>query len=231
MARGQIQEKQRERVGLELLVAVYGAGLATAVAAGQLIAWWRRRPKVEVQLSWLRLALSNEDEESVGTPCVADGGDDARREQILVNFKVLNRGGAPVQIVAILIESVSLGKTTYVQVAPSPLPSILNPGTQLNVPMQKEPLDMETDVVFFGVVDALGKRYSAGDQATHTFIKESWNLPTRVKVYQRRDDPSQRVLAFQSRHATELKRSESENRPKNVLAQRARPQGWPLLES
>jgi hypothetical protein len=193
---------------VETAVAVYGAVLATAIAVGQFVAWLRRRIKVGVSSDFVFEGLDaivgvddpSKRDDTRGTPVIVQRGDDELWEQALVLLIVRNEGGAPVQIVAVVVERLTRdGKLQSVQVIPPPLPHVLAPHTRIEVTMQKEILDMTDSVTFFGVVDALGRRYAPPTEQVRQTIARSWDLPTRVGNYVRRDDPtSPPVLSYQA---------------------------------
>jgi hypothetical protein len=124
----------------------------------------------------------------------------------LLHLTVRNEGGVPVQIVAVVIEGLDQhGELNISQFAPEPLPHVLDPGTRIEITMQKEPIDMLATITFFGVADALGRRYTSDADEVREAVKQSWSMPTRVQKFVRRDDPSATpVLAYQNRERTTL---------------------------
>lgn len=205
-------------MSIEGTLSLYGAALATVLALGQLISWWGRRVNLEVVTGITRGAIDEgERKSSRGTPVRVRRGDGDFWEEALVAIEVRNRGGTPVQIVAILIEFIEDGKVSSFQVFPDPLPSVLQPGTRIECSIQKEFLDLAPAIVFFGVVDALGRRFAPARSESVAVISAAWTLPTRVGMYRRRDEShGETVSAFQMKDRAQM----STSRP---ASRRARP--------
>lgn len=190
----------------EGLLSLYGAALATLLAAAQLVAWWSRRVKLEVKAGIVRRAIGvSERESSRGTPVRVSRGGDEFWEEILVSIEVRNKGGVPIQIVGVLVEFVDDGKLSTFQIFPDPLPSVLQPGTRIECSIQKEFLDFAPAVVFFGVIDALGRRFAPTTSENTDVIGACWKLPTRVGSYRRRgEEDGEEVSAFQMKDRAQM---------------------------
>lgn len=192
---------------METFLAIYGAALATAIAVAQGINFIRKRTRVGVStaLRWTVLDESQRDS-ARGTPVLTRHGRDDILQEALIQLSPRNEGGVPVQIVAVVIESLSVeGDLVVSQFSPEPLPHVLEPGTRIEITIQKEPLDMLDNLTFFGVSDALGRRYSSDALEVQKVVLQSWSLPTRVAKFVRRDDPTAPpVLAYQNREKNAL---------------------------
>ncbi|MBD8103954.1 hypothetical protein PlfCFBP13513_15750 [Plantibacter flavus] len=214
---------------METFVALYGAALATILAIAQGISFLRRRARIGVTTG-LRYEGMEESERdtSHGTPVLTRRGRDVELQEVLVQMTIRNEGGVPVQVVAVVIESLTpSGDLTISQFSPEPLPHVLEPGTRIEIMMQKEPLDMLDNVTFFGVSDALGRRYASNSDDVRDVVLQSWNLPTRVAKFVRRDDISAPpVLAYQSREESALVETTRVRKGVRPLVHRA-----PLLDA
>lgn len=190
----------------EVVLSIYGAVLATALALAQLGSWWSRRVKLEIVTGVEHRPISEDERETVrGTPMQVARGNDLLWEEMLIAVEIRNTGGTRVQVVAIVVESVESGIVSTVQIVPSPLPSVLEPGTRVECSIQKEFLDLASGIVFFGVVDALGRRFAPAKDACVRTILTSWDTPSRVARFRRRgDDASEPVSAFQARDRAQM---------------------------
>lgn len=209
-------------------VAIYGAGLSTALALTQGFGAWRRRTKVSVSAEVIYSAGAS----SYGTPVQVRHGDDVLTESVEVSFLIRNLGGSPVQVIGLLLESLTADEQTLQthQIAPKGIPVVMEPGTTIEARLQKEQIDLLESCTFVGIVDGTGRRHAMPRESAAAFIEKCWRLPTRVGVYQRRDDPSERVAAFQLRDAAQFTSRPSRRRVRprtRVIARRPRP----LLET
>ncbi|MFF2051155.1 hypothetical protein ACFVU2_06085 [Leifsonia sp. NPDC058194] len=208
---------------MDTIIAVYGAVLATAIAVAQGVNALRRRVRVGVSASLHYSQLNASDREaSHGTPIRVKRDHDSHWEEVLLHLSVRNEGGVPVQIVAVVIESLKRnGDLAISQFSPEPLPHVLDPGTRIEITMQKEPIDMLDNLTFLGVLDALGRRYSPKPIEIRNVVGQSWSMPTRVREYVRRDDATAHVLAYQNRERSAL--IETTRRGKKATAIISRP--------
>lgn len=187
---------------MDTAIAIYGAALATLLAVGQGISAFKHRAHLGIEIAFSFGALiEHERDQAHGTPVQVKRGGDCQWKEALLRLTVRNEGGIPIQIVAVIVESIRKdGELTISQFAPEPLPYVLEPGTRIQVLMQKEPIDMLDNITFLGVMDALGNRYRPGTDEIREIVQQSWGLPTRVQRYIRRDDPTAPpVLAYQNR--------------------------------
>lgn len=216
-------------VDVSAVAAVYAAGLSTAIALAQGINWQLNKPRLEVsaRLAW-RPLRQDERESARGTPLVVKRGHDDLLEEVLVSMTVRNRGGKPVQVSSLLIETFSEQKLSSKEVLPRPLPLTLEPASAIEVSVQKEFLDEATAVTFIGVLDALGRRHGVKDEQARALIQSCWALPTRVASYQRRDDATHRVRAFRATDRFGLSQRTVTKRPK-ILADRVDVVGQPVV--
>lgn len=188
------------------MLSLYGAVLATFLALAQLVIWWSRRVRLEVKVGIERRALDpSERESSRGTPMQVSRGGEEHWEEVLVAVEVRNKGGTPVQIVGVLIEFVEDGKLSTFQIVPDPLPSVVQPGTRVECSIQKEFLDFAPAITFFGVIDALGRRFGPTRAESISAIGAAWQLPTRVGRYRKRgEEHGKEVSAFQMRDRAQM---------------------------
>lgn len=205
-------------------VAIYGAGLSTAIALTQGVSAWRRSTKVSVSAE---MAYSTGNS-PYGTPIAVQRGNDVVEETATINFTIRNLGGNPVQVLGLLLETLVKSSQTLQtrEVTPSGLPIVLEPGTTIQADLQKEHLDLLESCTFIGVVDGSGRRHRVNPERAAALLRECWRLPTRVDVYHRRDDPEDRVVAFSLGDSAKLT-SRPATRPfrgrPSVLAERSRP--------
>jgi hypothetical protein len=210
-------------MSVESVLSVYGAVLATSIALAQFVTWWRKRVRVEVRTRIVRSSLGGvEPQISRGTAVRVVRHADEFWEEILVGLEVRNKGGTPVQIVAVLVEFVDSGMVTSFQIVPDPLPSVLQPGTRIECSVQKEFLDSASAVTFFGVVDALGRRYAPPKAESIDVIGSSWCLPTRIGQFRsRKDANAPPVSAFPARDRAQMSQSSAPMRPPHPFIVRA----------
>jgi hypothetical protein len=172
-------------------IALWGAVLSTALAILQFVNWRRDRPKVSVTAAITLSPISDiEDPDTRGTPVTVQHGSDALPEEMLITFTIVNGGGKALQISAVVIESIAGDHVNIKEITPHPLPVVLEPLTSIITTVQKETIDMEKSITFIGVVDALGRRYGVEEQACKALVLRSWEAPTRVAWFRRRDDPT-----------------------------------------
>jgi hypothetical protein len=187
---------------MDIAIAIYGAALATLIAIVQGVNALRRRVRIGVDTELTFASMNETERESAhGTPVLIDRNGHPGWQEVLLVLTVKNEGGVPIQVVAVVIESLSPGgQLSISQFAPNGLPHVLDPGTRIQIAIQKEPIDMLDNVTFLGVTDALGRRYSSKAAEVRTTVQQSWELPTRVQKFARRDNPSgPPVLAYQNR--------------------------------
>lgn len=178
------------------MIALYGAALATLLAVTQCASAWRRRTRVRIEAH-----LEHQTTDAVGTPVILGRGGDTRTEYIAIRLTARNVGGRPVQVMGVLIESLDLESATFHtrQITPEAvLPVVLDPGSATEMVIQKEHLDLLESCTFLGIVDGTGRRHGVPrDQATQ-LVRQSWVLPTRVSVFQRKGKPEERIVAYQA---------------------------------
>jgi hypothetical protein len=214
------------------VVAVYGAALSTALALSQGVGAWRGRTKLAVAVEFFHSA----DAALYGTPVQVRRGDDARDESVAVQLTIRNLGGVPVQALGLVIESTDFDagtRLTY-QITPGGFPVVLDPGTTVEGILQKEHFDMLEECTFLGIVDGMARRHSIPRKQAARFLTECWRLPTRVNVFQRRDDPANQVAAFQAAEPARLTTRRvsglRKRRPSSAIAKRPKPLIRTLLD-
>lgn len=210
---------------MDVGVSVYGAALATIIAITTFVGWWRSRVRVEVSTHFVRSALDpSEMDDARGTAMQVQRGSELLWEEALIGLEVRNVGGKPVQIVAVLVESSERDGLQSFQVIPEPLPHVLDPGTRIEITVQKEVLDMVSAITFLGVVDALGRRYAPPDDQTMRVVQSSWDSPTRVRRFRSRTHPKAApVLAFQMRDRCQMNLTDRPAKAATPLATRRSP--------
>ncbi|MEU4402566.1 hypothetical protein [Micromonospora orduensis] len=184
------------------------AAILSAVTAAATGSWAGRERKPEAKLNleaWIATPRRDSDDDNPhGTPIKVKQGRDVMDAQIVIMMKILNIGERSVQVLAVLIESRIGDKIHIRQVEPSPLPLVVDPYTSVEVVFQKEHLDMDSEITFFGIVDGLGARYPLEAGKAIALVKQSWGLPTRVSWFRRRDDPTEVVRAYQTKEKCTL---------------------------
>ncbi|MFD4325668.1 hypothetical protein ACFWQC_13605 [Nocardioides sp. NPDC058538] len=204
-------------------IALYGAALASVLAVSQGASAWRQRTRIEV-----RAHFEYEVHNTSGTPVLVERGDDTRMERVAVRFTIRNLGGKPVQVSGVLIESLDSSKMTLHthRITPMGIPIVLDPGTEAETVIQKEQIDLLDSCTFLGIVDGTGRRHGVPSDQAAEIVKQSWSLPTRVGVFQRRDDPAKRVVAFRAtdpaRLTTRVAVRSLWRRPAKLIAARPR---------
>lgn len=206
------------------VIALYGAGLSTVIAAASAWEAWRGRARLSVSAKLMYSA----GESAYGTPVLVERGDDVLQETVVVAFEVRNHGGTPTQVLGLVIESPGSEPNVLQskEIATAGLPVVLEPGTTIGALLQKEHFDFLESCTFVGVVDGMGRRHGVAPEQGAELLNRCWQLPTRVAVYQRRDDPDKRVVAFQLADSAKLKKRHDDRRigrRAHVIAQRSRP--------
>lgn len=210
------------------IIALYAAGLSSILAIAQGIKAWRSRTKVSVAAEMVYTTG-----DSYGTPVQVQRGEDILEQCVSVSFTIRNLGGTPIQILGILLEDLNKSSLQVSQISANNLPVVLEPGTTTEVTLQKEHLDLLECCTFIGVVDGTGRRHPVPTRQAREVIEESWRLPSRLAVFQQRDDPSKRVIAHQLAVSGKFTERPAKRRLGNqprVIAKRMRPLMETLLE-
>lgn len=184
------------------VVAVYGAALSTALALSHGVGAWRGRARLALAVEFFKTA----GHVPYGTPVRVGRRDDVHDESVAVQLTIRNVGGVPVQVLGLVIETTDFNagtRLTY-QVTPAEFPVVLEPGTTVEGILQKEHFDMLEECTFMGIVDGMARRHCIPRKEAARFLTECWRLPTRVNVFQRRDDPRNQVAAFQAAEPARL---------------------------
>lgn len=189
-------------------IGLWGGLVSTSLAFMQFVKWRRERPRLVVSaaLSFASASDGEDPYEHLGTPVVVQQGRDVMNQRALVTITVANHGEKALQVVGVLVEDANIsGTISTTQVVPSPLPAVVEPRSSVSVLLQKEFLDMSSQITFFGVVDALGRRHPVTKSEAKSVVERAWQLPTRAAWFQRRDDPgAEPVRAFQSKQPSNL---------------------------
>lgn len=210
-------------------VGVWGAVLSSVLALIQFGTWRLNRPRISVQCTFeVATGIDPEggDEAILGTPVKVRQGPDVLDKTYFLRMQVSNSGDKGVQISSVTLESLEESRVNVHEVVPSLLPTVLEPRTAITLTVQKEFLDSVSAVTFFGVTDALGKRYGANDVSIREVVQQSWQLPSEVKWFKRRDDPAVQVQAFPAKQRSRLSSTVSPKRlkPRRVIVKREPPQ-------
>jgi len=141
------------------LLALYGAIVATSVAAWDIVKWRAERPRLKVDCYLAKM---------VGNMCVPSGGtvylgqnetpeEDARRPRF-VAYNIQNHGGVPIAIHNI---GGRFNDGQHFMHVPGviKLPHTLAPGESVLVPTPPDDLALNT-VSEFSVTDGLGRRWT-----------------------------------------------------------------------
>lgn len=188
-------------IDTDTAVAVYAAALSTTTAVVGLGRMLRDRPRLEVHTQLVTTTSSGES--ARGT--LIELHEPGLLYECVVAVDVINKGRRAIEVVGVLAEGIAAPDATRVtalEIRPTNLPAVLEPLARIETTIQKEHLDGHEILVFFGVVDALGRRHSAADDDVKRLLVQNQSLPTNLRVYQRRDDPSKKVVAWQSADKT-----------------------------
>lgn len=184
-------------------VGIWGGLVSTSLAVLQFVKWRRERPRLIVN-ALMSYHPSSGDEDpylGLGTPVALQQD----RKRAVVSINVANHGEQALQVVGFIIEAGSPALVRVNQVVPDGLPAVIEPRSSVAVGLQKEFLDTESEILFFGVVDALGRRHAVPEASAKTLIETAWQLPTRVQWVCRRDDPDgERFQAFKALQPTSI---------------------------
>lgn len=182
-------------------IALYGAVVATGVAAFQVVAHFRDNPRITVTASFSCSAASEARQSTTrGTLRRVERGGVVLTEEMLISFNVVNRGRRAVQISSVYCEELQVSAFRTFELTPAPLPVTLEPLSSVEMSIQKEVIDMVDSVSSMGVIDALGRRHEISADDLIGIARVSWNTPTRVSWYRRRDSlevPSVRAFQMQ----------------------------------
>lgn len=216
-------------------IALYGAFVATGVAVFQVGTRFRDNPRIAVTASFLYLA-SSEDEQSTarGTIRQVDRDGVVLAEEMLISFNVVNRGRRAVQISSVYCEELQESAFRVFELTPAPLPITLEPLSSVEMSIQKEVIDMMDSISSIGVVDALGRRHEIPADDAVEVARVSWNAPTRVAWYRRRDSPeAPPVRGFQiqdnaSLHSRAVRSGRLSRKPRPIVRREtSRPPSMP----
>lgn len=215
-------------------IAVYAAGLSTTTALVSFARMIRDRPSIAVQASFSFAAASSADDVPKGTP--VEMHEPGLIYECLVHMRIVNRGRRAVQVVAVVVEGVAERNKSNViashEVRPHPLPTVLEPLSSVEVSIQKEHFDQDDELLFLGVLDALGHRHATADEDILKILETNQTLPTSIALFQRRDDPTKKIAAWQTKDVATMTTRPLPSthwpldRERRRVA-RARRQGWP----
>jgi len=192
----------------ELLLAIYGAGLSTALGALTALKFLRERPRISVEAIPMSMPAA-EGEKTHGVLVRVTHGDDLLWEEADIEIRVRNAGAQACQISDVFVETA----TAIQQVRPTGLPVILDPNTSCSVRVQPEYFapkglsndgrlsDLPVDAV--GVFDGLGKKHRISRENLTTITARCRALPLRTAVYKHKEK-GHLVVAFQVNDAATI---------------------------
>ncbi|MDH6198521.1 hypothetical protein M2272_005180 [Mycobacterium frederiksbergense] len=194
-------------MNLATWVGLWGGVVSTSLAVLQFVKWRRERPRLIVNASLVYHPASRDEDpgEGFGTPLALQQDRDITYSRVVVKLDIANHGEQALQVVGVIIESSNSVTANANQVVPDGLPAVIEPRSSVVVELQKEFLDMTSEIRFFGVVDALGRRHAVPEANAKAVIERAWQLPTRVQWVRRRDDPdADPVQAFQAKQRSSI---------------------------
>lgn len=197
-----------------LWVGVWGAVLSTTLAAIQLANWKANRPRLKVACRWEAGTVEDPAGADIGTPVKVQRGRDILDEVHFLRMEVSNSGDKGIQISSVTLESFENGIIGVAEIVPSVLPTVLEPRAAITLTVQKGFIDCVSRVTFFGVSDALGVRHAASEESIRSVVRTSWEMPTAVQWFARRDDPAIVISAFQAKQRSRLSSRELQKREK-----------------
>jgi len=172
---------------LQVVLALWGAVLATVLGIIEIIKHFRDKPRIVVSAD-LSFRAANKEANSKGTLIETDHGPN----EVLLAITAANHGKQALQITACLVEEAN---GNLQQVIPSGLPALLEPNTQVQVEIQKEWLD-DVKVLRLGVLDALGRIHAIDPTHVAQLVQKSNALPSNRREYRHRETGDV-VKAFQ----------------------------------
>jgi hypothetical protein len=194
VAHGMVWKGDRVDPKVQTLLSVWGAALSTILGLVQIIKQIQDTPRIRLA-SELAFSPIEENADVKGTKVLTSHG----WQEVLLGVRVANHGRRAIQITSCIVEE-SGGSVT--QIIPVQLPVVLDPGTLVELKIQKEFLD-DPDVSRFGVVDALGRVHQVRDTVLRDLVRRCRELPTNRKKY-RNEETGEVVHAFQAKDKTVL---------------------------
>ena len=180
-----------------LILSIWGAALATALAVVQIWKHVQDRPQIRVEAHLSFLAI-DADADTKGTMIQTEHGP----QEVLLTVNVVNQGLRPLQITACVVRE---SNGNVVQIVPDQLPVVLEPNTRVQCHIQKEWLD-DDEVSRFGVVDALGRTHSIDQNALGKLLSQCRKLPSNKASY-RHKETGEMVKAFQAKDKATLSKA------------------------
>lgn len=214
-------------LSIELIIGLWGAVIATALAVLEIAKSLRDKPRVVPRFQLLMIP-SREDAQTHGLVVRTQRSHDILWEEADVEVSVANEGRVPIQIASVNVET----ERSIHQIVPDGLPVILEPNTAQSVLVQPEllaPLTVSQgeqeaknmipiEVIEIGVMDALGKKHSISKADRNKIVGHCRALPLRTAVY-RHKDTGNLVTAFQSADTARLVSKIGAPKPNNPQLQ------------
>jgi hypothetical protein len=189
------------QLSMELMLAIYGALISTALAVLTFVKFLREKPRISVEATPIFTPAAGDDE-THGVLVRTRRGDDILWEEADIEIRVRNAGAQACQITDVFVETA----TTSQQVTPIGLPVVLEPKTSCSVRVQPEyfapkaPAEeggmKEVTVEAVGVFDALGKKHPIPNKNLVTLVRFCSELPLRTARYKHKETGNI-VVAFQ----------------------------------
>lgn len=167
---------------ISLTIAIWGAILSTILAGLKVYNLIRDKGDIRVHAAVYRRDSPDEPE---------------RKFDNTVGVTIANHGRRAVQVLGVFFIDRWNGKYNASQIIPDGFPIVLQPETAIEAEVQIQWLHYRKPVIWFGVVDALGRLYGLIDEELEGLLRQAEEAPSTVVWFQRKDDPGKKVMAFQ----------------------------------
>ncbi|MEA2841921.1 MAG: hypothetical protein QOF41_3251 [Methylobacteriaceae bacterium] len=211
---------------ITLLLSLWGATLSTALAVLIILDRARARPIIR---AYAKLQSRNAQEDAQFVTALVKTSPYGHTEtmEFYVEFRVENHGTKPLSLRQIYIED---GPDNLLYISPPGLPLVLEGQSSATFEIQKEYFDdadlitrerRNADVREIGFVDALDRRYAVSKKQLREILGRTVVLPTTRAVFQGKEHPEDRVIAFKAVHpAIIMRRSKKPLRLREQLRHR-----------
>jgi hypothetical protein len=167
---------------ISLTIAIWGAILSTILAGLKVYDLIRDKGDIRVHAAVYRRDCPDEPE---------------RKFDNTVGVTIANQGRRAVQVLGVFFIDRWNGKYTASQIIPNGFPIVLQPEMAIEAEIQIQWLHYRKPVIWFGVVDALGRLHGLSDEELESLLHQAEEAPSTVCWFQRKDDPDKKVIAFQ----------------------------------
>jgi len=176
------------------ILLIWGSVLSTCLILFQFFKYFRNKPKISVELSFIN-RTTDEETEVKGTKVINERG---HFMEVLLHVVVKNHGQKAVQISAIFVKTNTNEKPYEKRIIPDGFPVVINPLCSVEAEIQKEWIDDEK-VVGFGIIDGLGNYCNVNKEKLISIVEQSNKMPSNKKQYVNKTNPDDIVFAFQSK--------------------------------